>query len=77
LATPVMPVAAPERPAPVPAMPSGPGAVAPNLIPDNVNWMASGNVIYTNTDGKKVNIGKANTQAEVFNLIKKHEAKGR
>ena len=57
------------------AAPTRPGAAAPQLIPDNVNWMASGNVIYTNTDGKKVNIGKANTQAEVFNLIKKHEAK--
>jgi len=74
---PVRPVAVPEPPAFIPAMPSGPGAAAPQLIPDNVNWMASGNVIYTNPDGKKVNIGKANTQAEVFNLIKKHEAKGR
>ena len=61
----------------VAAMASGTPAAAPQLIPDNVNWMASGNVIYTNTDGKKVNIGKAITQAEVFNLIKKHEAKGR
>jgi len=77
LAVPVRPVAVPEPPAPVPAMASGPGAAAPQLIPDNVNWMASGNVIYTNPDGKKVNIGKASTQAEVFNLIKKHEAKGR
>ena len=81
MAAPVRPVAAPApyipamAPPPAPAMPSGPPTAAPQLIPDNVNWMASGNVIYTNTDGKKVNIGKAITQAEVFNLIKKHEAK--
>jgi hypothetical protein len=56
-------------------MASGTPTAAPQLIPDNVNWMASGNVIYTNPDGKKVNIGKANTQAEVFKLIKTHEAK--
>ena len=59
------------------AMPSGPPTAAPQVTPDNVQWLGSGNVIYTNKDGKKVNIGKANTQAEVFKLIKTHEAKGR
>ena len=81
MAAPVRPVAVPPPPpfvpamAPAPAMPSGPPTAAPQLIPDNVEWRASGVVIYTNPDGKKVPIGKANTQAEVFKLIKTHEAK--
>lgn len=62
-------------PAPAPAMASGTPTAAPQLIPDNVEWRASGVVIYTNPNGKKVPIGKANTQAEVFKLIKTHEAK--
>ena len=70
------PVAAPERPAYVPAMPSGQGAAGPLLIPDNVDWNTrNGNVIYTNPDGKKVNIGKANTTVQLLELVKKHEAK--
>ena len=61
-----------------PAMPSGPGAAGPLLIPDNVDWNTkNGIVIYTNPDGKKVNIGKANTTAQLLELVKKHEAKGR
>jgi len=76
LATPVRPVAAPERLAPVPAMPTRPGAAAPQQIPDNVDWNTkNGNVMYTNPDGKKVNIGKANTTAQLLELVKKHEAK--
>ena len=76
LAAPVRPAMAPAMaPAPAPAMASGTPTAAPQLIPDNVEWRASGVVIYTNPDGKKVPIGKANTQAEVFKLIKTHEAK--
>jgi hypothetical protein len=57
-------------------MPSGQGAAAPLLIPDNVDWNTkNGIVIYTNPDGKKVNIGKANTTAQLLELVKKHEAK--
>jgi hypothetical protein len=53
-------------PAPAPA-------ATQQVIPDNVNWMASGNVMYTNPDGKRVNIGKTNIQAKVFELITDHE----
>lgn len=68
--------AAGVKPPPIPAMPTGPGAAAPLLIPDNVDWNTkNGNVIYTNPDGKKVNIGKANTTAQLLELVKKHEAK--
>lgn len=48
-------------------------AAAQQVIPDNVNWGASGNVMYTNLDGKKVNIGKTNIKAEVFKLITNYE----
>ena len=75
MSAPVRPVAVPPPPPFVPAMASGTPTAAPQLIPDNVEWRASGVVIYTNPDGKKVPIGKANTQAEVFKLIKTHEAK--
>ena len=65
-----------QVPPSVAAMPSGPPTTAaPQLIPDNVEWTDKGIVIYTNPNGKKVPIGKANTQAQVFNLIKTHEAK--
>jgi hypothetical protein len=57
-------------------MPTGPSAAGPLLIPDNVDWNTkNGIVIYTNPDGKKVNIGKANTTAQLLELVKKHEAK--
>jgi len=48
-------------------------AAAQQVIPDNVNWGASGNVMYTNPDGKRVNIGKTNIKAEVFKLITNYE----
>jgi hypothetical protein len=68
--------AAGVKPPPIPAMPTGPSAAAPLLIPDNVDWNTkNGNVIYTNPDGKKINIGKANTTVQLLELVKKHEAK--
>jgi len=48
-------------------------AAVKQVIPDNVNWMASGNVMYTNPDGKRVKIGKTNIEAEIFKLITDHE----
>jgi hypothetical protein len=48
-------------------------AAVKQVIPDNVNWMASGNVMYTNPDGKRVKIGKTNIEAEIFKLITDHK----